>query len=292
MRLVGYTDSDYAGDKFSRKSTTGTSIFLNDGIMSWTSQKQPCLALSSTEVEYIALASGASEAVLLRSLMQELDFPQSERTQILVDNQTAIRLVKNPEMHSRTKHIDVRYHYIRELVEDEQISVDYIPTTEQLADGLTKPLMKGKLDENRSGLGLTQFSPTSKKTGKGPVLHSSSRGNPVGANRLYCNPGSPHAAPKCSRPDISFAVSTLAQFMSGYDETDWKASKNVLRYLKGTIDMGITYNTGGNIRLVGYTDSDYAGDKLSRTSTTGTAIFLNDGIVSWTSQKQPCVALS
>ncbi|CAG7717395.1 unnamed protein product, partial [Allacma fusca] len=55
-------------------------------------------------------------------------------------------------MHSRTKHIDVRYHYIRELVEDDQITVDYIPTTEQLADGLTKPLMKGKLEENRSGL--------------------------------------------------------------------------------------------------------------------------------------------
>ncbi|CAG7825277.1 unnamed protein product, partial [Allacma fusca] len=80
--------------------------------------------------------------------------------------------------------------------------------------------------------------------------------------------------------------------MSGYDETHWKAAKNVLRYLKGTLDMGITYSTGGNMRLVGYTDSDYAGDKLSRKSTTGTAIFLNDGIVSWTSQKQPCVALS
>ncbi|CAG7719181.1 unnamed protein product, partial [Allacma fusca] len=125
--------------------------------------------LRRRQAEYISLASGAREAVWLRSLLDELDFPQDEPTKILVDNQSAIRLVKNPEMHTRTKHIDVRYHYIREVVEYEQISVDYIPTTDQLADGLTKPLVKGKLEENRSGLGLTQVTPNSKRTqGKGP----------------------------------------------------------------------------------------------------------------------------
>ncbi|CAG7724410.1 unnamed protein product, partial [Allacma fusca] len=154
MELKTYTDSDYAGCKISRKSTSGMLVFLNNALISWTSQKQPCVALSSTEAEYIAVSSGARESVWLRSLIEELGYPQTQPTRILVDNQSAIKLVKNPEMHSRTKHIQVRYHYIRELVEDEQVSIEYVHTSDQLADGLTKPLLKGKLEHNRSRLGI------------------------------------------------------------------------------------------------------------------------------------------
>ncbi|CAG7731317.1 unnamed protein product, partial [Allacma fusca] len=152
--LTCYTDSDYAGDKVQRKSTSGVVVLLNNAIVSWSSQKQSCIALSSTEAEYVAVASGAREVVWLRSCLSELGYPQVRPTLVLVDNQSAIRLVKNPEMHARTKHIDVRYHYIRDQEAKGEVSVQYVPTTDQLADGLTKPLLKSKLEMNRDRLGI------------------------------------------------------------------------------------------------------------------------------------------
>ncbi|CAG7731369.1 unnamed protein product, partial [Allacma fusca] len=121
LTLKAYTDSDYAGDKVT---------------------------------QYIALNVGAKEVKWLRSFMSELSVSQPHPTDIFVDNQSSIKLAKNPEMHSRTKHIDVRYHHTRDLIEQGKISIKYIATTEQLADGLTKPLMKTKLVENRNDLGL------------------------------------------------------------------------------------------------------------------------------------------
>ncbi|CAG7730436.1 unnamed protein product, partial [Allacma fusca] len=155
MQLMTYTDSDYARDKLSRNSTSGYLLMLNGSAITWSSQKQPCIALSSTEAEYIALSSGSREIVWLRSFLKELGFPQNNPTPILVENQSAIRLVKNTEMHARTKHIDVRFHYTRELVDKQEIHIQYVPTGDQLADCLTKPLLKGKLEENRHRMGLT-----------------------------------------------------------------------------------------------------------------------------------------
>ncbi|CAG7784894.1 unnamed protein product, partial [Allacma fusca] len=111
-------------------------------------------AVSSTESEYIALASAARESVWLKRLLEELSYPQTAPTTIHVDNQSAIRLAKNPEMHQRTEHIDVKYHYSRNLVEDEQIDITYIPTENQLADCFTKPLAKGKFEQNVKEIGM------------------------------------------------------------------------------------------------------------------------------------------
>ncbi|CAG7639035.1 unnamed protein product [Allacma fusca] len=154
MELTAYTDSDYAGDKVTRKSTSGFVVMLNSSIITWSSQKQPCVSLSSTEAEYIALTSGAREIVWLRSFLEEMGYPQKGPTSILVDNQSAIRLTKNPEMHARTKHIDVRFHYVRELEANQLVHVEYVPTEDQLADSLTKPLLKGKLQHKRNRLGI------------------------------------------------------------------------------------------------------------------------------------------
>ncbi|CAG7826044.1 unnamed protein product [Allacma fusca] len=152
--LKSYTDSDYAGDKISRKSATAMVVTIDESPISWQSQKQPCVALSSTEAEYIAPNVDLKDVKWPRAFLSELTFAQPEPTTVFVDNQSAIKLSKNPEMHSRTKHIDVRYHFTRNLIEQGEISVTYIPTTEQLADSLTKPLMKTKLVENRKELGL------------------------------------------------------------------------------------------------------------------------------------------
>lgn len=140
----GFTDSDYAGDKI--KSVSGYAFFIDKSLISWNSQKQPIVALSSTEAEYIALANGAKEAMWLRKFLAELGLDQNQPTTLFVDNQSSMKLALNPEFHKRSKHIDVRYHYTRELIEDKQIQLAYVPTEKQAADLLTKPLSKPKFE--------------------------------------------------------------------------------------------------------------------------------------------------
>ena len=156
FKLRIFTDSDYAGDHLDRKSTSGHTAYINDSLISWGSQKQAVVALSSTEAEYVALAGGAKEAVWLRQFCTEVDQAQDSPTPIMVDNTSAIRLVENPEYHKRTKHIGVRFHFTRELVMDQQVAVEYINTNLQKADILTKPLARGKFEEMRGKIGMTQ----------------------------------------------------------------------------------------------------------------------------------------
>ena len=153
LDLVGYSDSDFAGDKCDRKSTSGFAFFLGNGLVTWSSQKQPIVSCSSTEAEYIALANAAREAVWLNSHLDELKIQTSQVT-IKVDNQSAIKLASNAEFHKRSKHIDVKYHYTRQLVSQKKISIGYVPTTEQKADIFTKPLLKGKHQDMIEKLGM------------------------------------------------------------------------------------------------------------------------------------------
>ena len=142
--LMGYVDSDYAGDRTDRKSTYGSVFMLCGGPVAWTSKKQASVSTSTTEAEYVALCQGSKEAVWLRKLLQETGFPQflgeSLGIQMYSDNQSCIALAENPENHSRSKHIDVQYHYSRQLVEQGVIKLDYCLTKDMLADVLTKPL--------------------------------------------------------------------------------------------------------------------------------------------------------
>ena len=163
MTLSIYTDSDYAGDHNDRKSTSGFAAFLGQSLISWCSQKQEVISLSSTESEYIALGFGAREGVWLRALLTEMKYPQ-DTTPVFVDNTSAIRLVENPEFHKRTKHIDVKYHYVRELNESGQINTQYVSTQDQLADIFTKPLGKNKFEENRSRLGIVNINQSNTPT--------------------------------------------------------------------------------------------------------------------------------
>jgi hypothetical protein len=144
QNLEGYVDSDYAGDRTDRKSTYGSVFMLHGGPVAWTSRKQPSVSTSTTEAEYVALCQGNKEAMWFRRLLSETGFTQflgnSLEVQMYSDNQGCIALAENPEGHSRSKHIDVQYHYSRQLVEYGKIKLDYCPTDEMLADVLTKPL--------------------------------------------------------------------------------------------------------------------------------------------------------
>jgi hypothetical protein len=153
-QLVGYSDSDMAGDIDTRKSTSGILFFLGDNTITWQSQKQKIVALSSCEAEYIAATTAACQGVWLARLLAELKSEQADAVTLRIDNESAIALSKNPVFHDRSKHIDVRYHYIRECVEEDRVKLQSIGTEEQLADILTKALGRERFCELRSRIGV------------------------------------------------------------------------------------------------------------------------------------------
>ncbi|KAJ3474091.1 hypothetical protein NLI96_g12656 [Meripilus lineatus] len=137
---LGYVDADWAADINNRRSITGFVYLLADGAICWSSKKQHSTALSSTEVEYMAACNATKEALWLQSFLQELGYAQDPATTILIDNQSAMALAKNPAFHDRSKHIAIRYHFICEKVEDGIIQLEYVPTNDQVADIFTKGL--------------------------------------------------------------------------------------------------------------------------------------------------------
>ena len=154
--LVGYADSDWGGDRDDRHSTTGNIFMLSNGPVSWLSKKQSTVALSTTEAEYMALSSATQEAIWIQRLLEDLGTVQDDGISIQEDNQGAIALAKNPIAHARTKHIQIRYHFVREAVEEGIINLNYCPTEDMVADILTKPLCKGRFETVRSLMGFNQ----------------------------------------------------------------------------------------------------------------------------------------
>jgi transposase InsO family protein len=154
--VQGFCDSDWGTDPDSRHSISGYVFLINGGPVSWSSKKQNIVALSSTEAEYISLTHASKEAVWLRSLLGDI-LNKSYAIKPLdlhCDNQSAISLVRNSMFHSRTKHIAIRYHYIRELYEEGAIDVIYRATDDMPADLLTKPLAKAKVIYLRKLMGI------------------------------------------------------------------------------------------------------------------------------------------
>ena len=152
--LVGFSDSDFAGDCHDRKSTSDYIFFSGEKAISWSSQKQSIVALSSCEAEYIAATSATCQAVWMSRLIKELTNEAETSVKLMVDNQSAITLSKNTGHHNRTKHIDTRYHFIRECVEDKKVEIGFTRTEDQLADILTKALGRLKFQEMRHRIGI------------------------------------------------------------------------------------------------------------------------------------------
>ncbi|CAL1406718.1 unnamed protein product [Linum trigynum] len=151
--LVGYTDADMAGDVDSRRSTSGYLITLSGGAISWQSRLQKCVALSTTEAEYIAVTEACKEMIWMKKFLNELGFLQ-ERPQMFYDSQSAIHLAKNASFHARSKHIDVRYHWIRDVLEMKQLQLEKIHTDENGSDMCTKTLPREKFEFCRSAAGM------------------------------------------------------------------------------------------------------------------------------------------
>jgi transposase InsO family protein len=152
--LHGYSDADWAGCPESRKSTSGQLFKLGNSLISWRSRKQSIVALSTTEAEYVALCDATQESVWLRQLLRDIGHEQRNATTIHEDNQGAIVLSQNPKDHTRTKHIDIKFHFIREKVAGKELEVVYCGTTDMIADALTKGLPKPSFEKFRARMGV------------------------------------------------------------------------------------------------------------------------------------------
>lgn len=156
LSLEAYSDSDYAGCPFTRRSITGYVMTFGGGCVSWRARKQATVATSSTEAEYKAAYEASQEVVWLRQLLSDFGYKQHNPTILRCDNQGALALSKNPLYHSRSKHFNIVFHWIREKVDDLTIKPIYISTSEMLADFLTKALHCPKFAYCINGLGIQQ----------------------------------------------------------------------------------------------------------------------------------------
>lgn len=152
--ITGYTDSDLAGDVVDRRSTGGMCFYLNESLVSWASQKQRVIALSSCEAEYMAATTAACQSIWLRGLLREISGQQVGAVVLCIDNKSAIELMKNHVLHGRSKHIDVRFHFIRECIERGELVIKYVGTQAQRADILTKALGRVKFEEMKTLIGV------------------------------------------------------------------------------------------------------------------------------------------
>lgn len=151
--LIGFSDADYAGSKIDRKSTSGTCHFLGHMLVSWSSKKQNSVALSTAEAEYIAAGNCCAQILWIKQQLS--DFGVSlNNILIFCDNTSAINITKNPVQHSRTKHIEIRHHFIRDHVLKKDISIEFVDSLNQIADIFTKPLNEAQFIKIRRELGM------------------------------------------------------------------------------------------------------------------------------------------
>ena len=144
FELMCYSDADFGGYKIDRKNTSGTCHFLGHSLVSWHSKKQNSVALSTAEAEYIAAGLGCAQVLWMKQTLSDFGLTYSH-VPIKCDNTSAISISKNPVQHSRTKHIEIRHHFLRDHAQKGDITLDFVRTEDQLADIFTKPLNENQL---------------------------------------------------------------------------------------------------------------------------------------------------
>jgi hypothetical protein len=157
-KLLVFTDSGYAGDLDDRRSTSGYVFMIGSGVVSWSSKKQPVVTLSTTEDEYIATVLCACQCIWLKRILRNIGVEQVEGTIIQCDSSYVVQLAKNPVFHGKSKHIHVRFHFLRDLVNEGVVELKYCNSQEQVADLMTKPLKLEQFEKLRGMLGMVSAS--------------------------------------------------------------------------------------------------------------------------------------
>lgn len=153
--VEGYSDSDYASDTETRRSTSGYVFIKNGAAVTWASQRQQSIALSTTEAEFMAACSATKEALWIKRLLLDISAYNQDAICLNVDNQSAISVIKNVDFHKRCKHIDVKYKFVKEKFQENEIDLNYLCTNEQCADIFTKPLPRVRFQYLRDKIGVT-----------------------------------------------------------------------------------------------------------------------------------------
>ena len=153
--LIGYADADWAENREDRRSNSGYVFRYLNATISWGCRKQTCVALSSTEAEYVALAEACQESIWISLLLEDFLDRKKNTTVIFEDNQSCLKLISNKKFSHRTKHIDTKFHLVKELKEGGTLDFKYCPTDQMLADMLTKPLNIIKLKYLAQKCGLS-----------------------------------------------------------------------------------------------------------------------------------------
>ena len=158
LKIVGYSDSSHDFDTDDGRSTTGHVFYIDESPITWCSQKQEIVALSSCEAEFMAATEAAKQAIWLQELLSEIMGAGCVKVTIRVDNNSAIALTRNHVFHGRSKHIHRKFHFIRECIENKQVEVEHVPGSEQRADLLTKSFGRINFKELRNLIGVRDVS--------------------------------------------------------------------------------------------------------------------------------------
>ncbi|GKA41305.1 hypothetical protein Tco_0733898 [Tanacetum coccineum] len=264
--LEAYSNSDYAGANLNRKSTTGGCQFLGRRLISWQCKKQTIMATSTTEAEYVAAANCCGQVLWIQNQMLDYGF-NFMNTKIYIDNESTICIVKNLVFHSKTKHIAIRHHFIRDAYEKKLIQVLKIHTDDNVVDLLTKAFDKDSVLFHKS----VKTASTPFETQKPLVKDEEASDVDV---HLYRSMIGSLMYLTASRPDIMFAVCACSRFQVTPKTSHLSDVKRIFRYLKGKPKLGLWYLRVSLFDLEAYSDSDYAGSNIERKSTKGGCQFL------------------
>ena len=154
LDLIAYTDTDWAGDRDDRRSTSGYFTLIGGNLVTWKSKKQKVVALSSAEAKFRGITKGITEVMWLKKLLSELDFPRRRTCRLFCDNKAAISISENPVQHDRTKHVEIDRHFIKEKLENNIISLPFVRSKDQLADILTKAVSSEVFEQTLCKLGI------------------------------------------------------------------------------------------------------------------------------------------